>query len=72
MVCFIDFEKGCEITVLGCNPKHFLHKECLKSWMDHQKNKRAGATCPLCRVKIDSTKLKEKVFAGYLNNNATA
>lgn len=40
--------------------------------MDHQQNKRHGATCPLCRVKIDSNKLKDKTFAGYSNKSQTA
>ena len=64
MICFVEFEAPCEITVLGCNSKHFLHKECFEQWIKHHEGKRSKATCPLCRAMIDVSKAKTVTYKG--------
>ena len=64
MICYVDFEAPCEISILGCNPKHFLHQECCDDWVKHHESKRTSATCPLCRAKIDASKTKVVTYKG--------
>ena len=69
MICFMEFEVPCEITILGCNPKHFLHKECYDQWIKHHEGKRSTATCPLCRANIDVSKSKLVTYKGLNTPN---
>lgn len=64
MICMVEFEAPCEVTILGCNSKHFLHKECFDTWVKHHETKRTTATCPLCRIKIDVPKSKVVTYRG--------
>lgn len=64
MVCFLDFDIDCDVTILGCDPKHFLHTECIEQWINHHKSKGSVATCPLCRLDIDESKMKKVAFRG--------
>ena len=51
-ICTDDFEEPSEVAVLACDEKHFYHDYCINSWISHNKNKRAGASCPMCRLDI--------------------
>jgi len=42
----MGFEPGEVISQLGCHIKHVLHKECLKSWVDHNRTNGKTAICP--------------------------
>ena len=64
MICLVNFEDPCEIAILGCDPKHFLHKECCDSLVKHFAKKGGSATCPLCRAEIDVSKTKVAAYKG--------
>ena len=69
MICYVEFEALSEIAILGCNPKHFLHKECGDSWVKHHERKRTPTTCPLFRVKIDVSKTNVVMYKGLDSPN---
>ena len=45
-ICLDEFEFEEELIKLKCH--HIFHKECLKPWLDNNKNK-----CPICRANIN-------------------
>ena len=41
-----EFRKNDYLTYLPCDPRHFFHSECIKSWLINIK------TCPICKEEV--------------------
>jgi hypothetical protein len=64
IICQVGFVVPCQIQVLGCNPKHFFHKDCVNQWIDFNKSSARTPTCPMCRIDIDVSKITTKDYKG--------
>uniref|UniRef100_A0A0N5C4B0 RING-type domain-containing protein n=1 Tax=Strongyloides papillosus TaxID=174720 RepID=A0A0N5C4B0_STREA len=53
-ICTDDFWSG---TVSTCPCGHTFHEECIKKWLEHQRN------CPICRQKCTTGKLTTLFFS---------
>jgi len=42
VICQDNYKSGERVGILSCG--HTYHKDCIYTWLDHQK------TCPLCRA----------------------
>lgn len=56
-ICSCEFLPGNNVAFLGCHPKHAIHDYCYESLM---KFFQADASCPLCRMKVDTAKVTMK------------
>ena len=63
--CMEAFIPPAEVAILGCNPNHFFHPDCIQEWITFNKNTNRTPTCPLCRVEIDESKIKTKNLDGF-------
>lgn len=61
-ICSFEFNAGQEIVGLGCHPKHIVHDGCYAELAGYFKE---NAACPLCRVKIDESKVTRKKIEGF-------
>ncbi len=43
IICTEEIRQGNEILILKCNPRHYFHDYCIKSWLVRKLN------CPICR-----------------------
>ena len=47
-ICYVDYEYGEELKVLGCS--HAYHTACVKEWL------KKNPLCPVCKEKVEPKK----------------
>lgn len=64
-ICYYDISISDRISLLACDEKHLFHTMCLESWIKYNTDNSRRPTCPMCRVSINTSKVKEKIFHGF-------
>ena len=54
VVCMSEFKNNEVLTYLPCDPRHFFHTKCIKSWLINQQ------TCPICKEEVHYTRALEQ------------
>ena len=54
VVCMSEFKNNEVLTYLPCDPRHFFHSKCIKSWLI------TNQTCPICKEEVQYTKALEQ------------
>lgn len=63
-ICYDDFLAPCKLARLECNSGHIFHVDCLEGWIEQNKGKHRPATCPMCRIPIEESKIEKFDYMG--------
>ena len=66
-ICYMNYEEGDKVEVLGCHPTHMMHAACYAVFKSTNEKNRVPHVCPNCRKPIDGTKVVRKILKSTMD-----